>query len=276
MNANNQRTFYYHADANAFGGIVRKPVPRSLSSRASVSLAQAGGMQSARAAHTNVEGILSFEEAAATVSGSGHQDDGGWRCIATASIERLRILNTVTADRLVAQISVMHFADNRPPQISFHGTQFVNLRVNGQQIEPELDWRLFTQDGDRDHKEDPGPWCSQPARFGDLLNVARRQYAEGNAALRELGSRFAMSDPDDELKRKGSALCTLVRGVTPKARMCVAGHVVHLPDFGNIMLGEMRVTPNSAQLTMLRVEMGCMADGEVSAGTVFSNGSLMP
>jgi hypothetical protein len=53
-------------------------------------------------------------------------------------------------------------------------------------------------------------------------------------------------------------------------------HIIHVPDFGNIFLGEMLINRFSAQLTMLRVEMGSMAQGGISSGTVSSNGSTMP
>jgi hypothetical protein len=53
-------------------------------------------------------------------------------------------------------------------------------------------------------------------------------------------------------------------------------HIINVPDFGNIFLGELLVNRFSAQLTMLRVEMGSMAQGDLSAGTVSSNGSTMP
>ena len=54
------------------------------------------------------------------------------------------------------------------------------------------------------------------------------------------------------------------------------GHILHVPDFGNIFLGEILISRVSAQLTMLRVEMGCMAEGTVSAASAFSNGQTMP
>jgi hypothetical protein len=121
--------------------------------------------------------------------------------------------------------------------------------------------------------------------FNDMLGVAEDQFLERkdsqNSFVEELGHRFAMSSPLSDLDKKGSALCLLVKGVEApekgndsSVKRC--GHVLHVPDFGNIFLGEMLVSRSSAQLTMLRVEMGCMADGIVSIGSAFSNGRTMP
>jgi hypothetical protein len=54
------------------------------------------------------------------------------------------------------------------------------------------------------------------------------------------------------------------------------GHVVVVPDFGNIFLGELAVDHHAFRLTMVRVEMGCDAEGTVSGGTADSNGTTSP
>jgi hypothetical protein len=118
-----------------------------------------------------------------------------------------------------------------------------------------------------------------------LLTVAEEQFLQLKDStkdfIEELGPRFAMHSPKSDLDAKGSALCLLVNGVEPpekgrdsSVKRC--GHILHVPDFGNILLGEILVTPASAQLTMLRVEMGCMAEGTVTMASAFSNGRTMP
>ena len=50
------------------------------------------------------------------------------------------------------------------------------------------------------------------------------------------------------------------------------GHVIHIPDFGTIFLAELTVNHNTFHLTMIRVEMGCIAAGTGSAGVCVVNG----
>ena len=50
------------------------------------------------------------------------------------------------------------------------------------------------------------------------------------------------------------------------------GHVIHIPDFGNIFLAELTVNHNSFNLTMIRLDLGCLADGSVSMVSCNVNG----
>ncbi len=50
------------------------------------------------------------------------------------------------------------------------------------------------------------------------------------------------------------------------------GHVIHVPDFGTIFLAELKVNHNSFHLTMIRLELGCIADGSASIATCNVNG----
>jgi hypothetical protein len=54
------------------------------------------------------------------------------------------------------------------------------------------------------------------------------------------------------------------------------GHVIHIPDFGTIYLAELRVNHNSFNLTMIRLDLGCIADGNVCMSTANVNGKGKP
>ena len=113
----------------------RQPIERTLSLPASVSLAQAGGFQTARVDRFETDGLLSFETGHVRVSGTEHKEDGGWRTTATATIEGLNILEVVKADAIVAQVSVMHPYGDLPVQIS----------LNGESVrQPAREWRTRT------------------------------------------------------------------------------------------------------------------------------------
>lgn len=284
MNANTSRSFYCHADASALGGVLKQPQQRIVSTPGSVSLAQAGGSSAVKAERFDADGLVSFASAYVSVSGNEYPQDGGWRTIATATVEGLNILHVVTADRIVAQLSVMHFYDDRPAEISFNGSQFTNLRLNGAPVAPKLNHDLLVRSTDDQTQTNPsGRGSSVVPRFTDLLLNAEQQYKttarDGEASQENattVSPRFAAANPREELEKKGSFLCSLVKDAAVEKPATGCGHQIHIPDFGNLFLGELRVNLFSAQLTMLRVEMGCMASGTLSAGTAFSNGAFMP
>jgi hypothetical protein len=283
MNVNTKKSFYYHADASALGGVLKQPLERIVSTSGSVSLAQAGGFSTARAERFDLDGLISFESAQVSVHGDESREDGGWRTLTTAVVERFNLLQVITADRIVAQLSVMHFHDGRPAEISFNGSQFVNLRLNGVPVAPKLNHDLLRRPSEeQDQKRPTGVLVDAMPRFNDLLNNADRQYKEARQdasqrnAIEAAIPRFAIADPREELEKKGTFLCSLVKEAAVEAPATAYGHQIHVPDFGNIFLGELRVSLFSAQLTMVRAEMGCIANGIVSMGTVGSNGSTMP
>ncbi len=282
MNASNQTGFYYHADASALGGILKLPLDLILATRASVSLAQAGGFSTSRADRFHMDGLVSFESAQVTVFGSEDREHGSWRTIATASVERLNIFEVVTADRIVAQVSVMHPYGRGFAEISLNGAQYVNLRVNGAAVNPTWDKRAFSPrpvEG-LDQEGKSLATRGRSPRFSDLLKTAEEQYGERTGlqkrAVERLGSRFAMSDPRTDLDEKGSSLCSLVQEVEAEDPIEAFGPMLHVPDFGHIFFGEMLVSRFSAQLTMLRLELGCVAHGTLSVCSAFSNGHTMP
>jgi hypothetical protein len=54
------------------------------------------------------------------------------------------------------------------------------------------------------------------------------------------------------------------------------GHVIHIPDFGTVFLAELRVNHNSYNLTMIRLELGCLAEGTVGMVAANVNGKGKP
>jgi hypothetical protein len=277
MKANTRRTFYYHADANALGGVLHRPLEQVISAPGSVALAQAGGFRAEKTERFDLEGLISFASSHVSVSGREFAEDGGWRSVATAAVEGLNVLNVVTAERIVAQISVMHFYDERPAEVSFNGSQFVNLRLNGEPVTPTFNRGLLICTGES-NSDQGDAWQDNLPRFHDLLRNAEQQYNESaqTTAARALPPRFALTNPRQSLENKGSFVCSLVKEAAAHAPVTAFGYKLHLPDFGNIFLGEMRVNLFSAQLTMLRMEMGSVGNGDVSVGTAYSNGRPMP
>lgn len=302
MNAHSNKAFYYHAHATSLGGTLRQPVQKVVSTNASVSLASAGGFSSQRIGPFHVDGLVSVKAAHVRVSGSEHgteyrpeehgdrsgatpetagqdrRETRSWRTTTTATVEGLNILEVLTADRIVAQVSVDHPRNGKTTEakVTFLGSRFENLRVHGSPVEPELNGKLF---GARGGVSTATEFANSPLAFHELIEAAKEQHGKRVArhGSHPLRNRLTQEDPATDLQQKGSALCSLVETVKAAAEPTQSySHLLHIPDFGNVFLGELLVGHFSAQLTMLRVEMGCMADGDMSACSVYTNGRTMP
>ena len=288
MYAHTRKAFYYHAHANALGGSLRQPLERLVSTPASVSLASAGGFSNSRVERFHVDGLISIEAAHVRVSGSEHvnhvrlsesetKEVRSWRTITAATLEGLNVLEVLTADRIVAQVSVDHPQDDGPIQITLLGSRFENLKVHGQLVRPKFDTRLLGVGRAKAPGAAPTPEAS-PLPFAELLKITEEQHKERSTLKlpEKVRSRFKVDAHGKDLDEKGSSLCSLVQEVEAEAPVESFSNMLHIPDFGNVFLGELLVSRTSAQLTMLRLEMGCMADGDLSACSAFSNGRTMP
>jgi hypothetical protein len=55
-----------------------------------------------------------------------------------------------------------------------------------------------------------------------------------------------------------------------------AGHVIEIPDFGRIFLAELKVDCDSFEFNMIRLDMGCVADGSGKVTNYAVNGGTRP
>jgi hypothetical protein len=279
MDASSSRVFYYHADASPLGGYITHPFESVVPSQASSSLAPAGGYIAASVDHVHHHGIVSCKHAYSHISGAARKGSGGWATHVTSVVEGLNVQEVVTADRIVASLAVDHPHRGYIPEVTLVGTQFVNLRIAGRLVAPVLDLDLFCesrQAGSNGEKEERHkPWPEDPC----FLDKAIRQSST-IAAIRDapdwLKKRYDWVEHEEERRKKGYVLCSLVKEVKEAEPETAFGHVVHVPGFGNVFLGELIVDQSSFRLTMLRIEMGCLAHGTLSFTTASSNGFTMP
>ena len=148
--------------------------------------------------------------------------------------------------------------------------------MHGQEVKPTFDPKIF---GAQRAKASPDAIPNNaPLTFPELIKIAEAQHKTRLDAKHppHVAERLKFEEPETELSEKGSALCSLVHEVGAAAPVESYGHMLHIPDFGNVFLGELLVNRASAALTMLRVEMGCMAEGDVSAASAMSVGRTMP
>jgi hypothetical protein len=360
--ANNDPSHYFHAEAYALTGKLMLPFETQIKKQAFVKLegdskqvlleakGDVGGsgeetkkLREKRAQENylsqhsknyRLESIISYSAAHTQVSGhrsKKHPDR--FVTLATSSVENLNILNVVTADRVVAQISTTHIPGQYSPEVTFLGTHFENLRIARRRTVPFLNLNLAgkppkPKENANDEEKEKGKYY--PTFGSSIMKFAEQQYGKMRTGvgkflallepeqreglfrgydefsefnygqLQERASAEAKKDENTEAPAHNSdkwegVTCSLVEHVKiadgesseivvpgkdlnqPPALFnappaCCFGHVIHVPDFGTIFLAELKVNHNSFHLTMIRTELGCIADGSGSFVTCAVNG----
>jgi hypothetical protein len=267
----------YYAEANVLHADLEQPLKEKIRPQAFVKLPRDGQYQFSQAAPFRLEGILSYQGGYTQVAGHPSSKIAGFATLTTSVIEGLNVLDVVTADRVVAQISTVHpaYGTGQVPSVTFLGTRFDNLRIDGHKVEvdrcldilgpkPVDDESYFDN---RDVLDRISTQYDTIATAEDLPEWAAEQYPKGRPVL----------NGDGRLE------CSLVSSIAG-APGTPFGHVIDLPHFGKIFLGELRVerepgNPSKGiydaykfHLTMIRLKMGCLAEGNVSVAALDSNG----
>ncbi len=273
MNASKKRVFYYHSDAAPIGGHFTKPTATVMQSYGASSLAPAGGQVSSRVSNFRMENnMVSFDEAYSDIQGA-ETKSGSWATQVTSVVEGLNVLDMVKANRVIASLTIEHPRDGHYAKASVTGTTFENLSIDGVSIDPTLGKKVLTP-----YRKGAFPEMSITE---DDQYVARaieqsRRLTEDEHAPDWLKMRFRWVQSKRARRQKGFIACSLVDKLRGAKAGSSFGHVVVVPDFGNIFLGEMLAGHNMFRLTMIRIEMGCDNEGTVSVGTGDSNGSTLP
>lgn len=270
MQSHQPRNFYtFRADANALGGFLQEPFQKIIPTLAPVSLSPVGGFATARSEAFNLDDIVSCACAYTRVSGREHAD-GSISIQVAATIEKLNILEVVTAERVVAQVSLS--LSSGPLKFSLAGSCFEGLRLAGCANRPKLNSRL--------HQPGSGP-SSQGLTLTceDLRQTGREQAAklingfQGGAPGAQQWAKSRHEWMTAERPRDdGTVLCSLVDGFEGAGSSEGCGHVVEIPGFGRIILGELLVSRNSVQLVSIRAQLGCPVNGQIGVNAVGGGG----
>jgi len=277
----------YDAEAIALFGELQLPLLHKITPQLFVKLPRDGGYLNQRGREYRVESVLFYASAYTQVGGNPEvKTDRGSNTLVTAVIEGLNVLDVVTADKVVAQISTEHpkRGDGYIPKITFLGTRFENLRIAGRRIEPRLNLDLFEEKpaNDARYTESPSFVNAVVEQHGNI----RRLHSGYENPIEGLLKRFNLvpesfgSNPSDEEVVEYSLVDT-VDDYDPKH--CF-GHVIRVPHFGTIYLATLRLTHSKCEvkggygtktlleLTMLDIQMGSVAAGNVSASVAKTNG----
>ena len=141
MSASAQEPYHiYHAEAYILKGELEQPIKQPIQEYGRVVLenTRRESLITQTVGETNIEGLISFKRGHTRVVGTHVQqkkdiysnDHAGWVTLATSALEGYNVIDTVTVDRVVAQLSTEHpMTNGHVPRGHFIGTRFENLRV---------------------------------------------------------------------------------------------------------------------------------------------------
>jgi hypothetical protein len=286
MPEGNGRTHRYHAEAGAINGSLLLPFEQPIEPQAHAKVPEKGGYLSQHSESFRVEGIVSYGAAHTQVS--GHQEvkkDRGFKTLATAVVEDLNVLNVVTADRVVAQVSTEHPLNGYVPKVTFLGTQFENLRIAGCPVKVDFDWDILSDQPDGKSLYTRHPGFMQ--RVAGQLGLIRKQ----DNLHEEIVERYGRGETAIDLRESAAGESTEF-SLVKKVECCFPdwcfGHVIDIPNFGRVYLAVVRITHSDPtggndfykqtliDLTMIEIKMGCLATGSMKISNTINNGSSGP
>jgi hypothetical protein len=267
MRSDAKKTFYYHGDANSLGGFIEKPFQKHIPAQASATLPSVGGHVTSRTEAFDFEGIISCRAAHTRVSGRHVEENGSATVSVTSVIEGLNILEIVKAERIVAQITAEYPVVGGFPRVSFAGSHFDRLTIGHAEASVTLNSGLLGFGRGPKGRQVITPALFQETGRQQAAKLIKSVKAEPDQdVLRWLIDRYGWMDSDRKLGKDGFLLCSLVDGVGGAIPGRSFGHVLEIPDFGRIFLGELFVSPALFRISMVRAELGCTVHGGGSAG----------
>jgi hypothetical protein len=286
MAENSELKSYYYAEATALTGKLLLPLEQEIQPQARVTLPEAGGYLAGRATKFHVESAISYESAHTQVAGHLEtKKDRGYNTLVTSVVEGLNIMDVVTADRVVAQISTDHPRNGYVPSVTFLGTRFENLRIAGERVHLELCLNLFGKKPEHN--------VAYTRNAGFMRHVSEqharvREHESGHESpLADLLTLFHLTSSESFEKSTAdeeNVLCSLVDKAEGTYPGHTSGHIIHVPHFGTIHLAQLKLKhfdfkpgtriprKTHAELTMIHADMGCISQGNVQFATSKTNG----
>jgi hypothetical protein len=248
MQAHGKKYYSFRADAHALGGYLEEPFEKNIPTLAPVSLPSVGGFAMARSEAFTLAEIITCSSAYTRVSGREHAD-GSISILVTAAVEGLNLLEVLTARRIVAQVSIWVPKGNGPPRFSLTGSRFEGLQVAGGGGYPKPN-----PDPQQPQSHEPGR--SQALVWPDVQRIGLAQA--GNPAQTSHKSHKWVTS-DLTAGKEDDNFCCRVDGLDGSGP-----HILEIPGFGRITLGQLLLTPESVQLIAIRADLGCPVKGGFS------------
>lgn len=245
MNPKNHGPFYFHAVGHAFSAKFHVPISHVIEAQAATSLPTIGGHANAHVENFRAHHFVSFHHAHTHVSGS-FLDEETVVTQATTTIEGLNILNSfITAERIVARLTSEYRRGTKEAHIIAIGSHFDDLRIAGHDVKVTFRHDLFLK-------------CPV---FEDLRKLIASDKNSGKIAATE----------------DGVALCSLVEKIeTDLPGLEKNGHILKIPHFGEVSIGQVFATAGTRILTMLRLNLGCPDCGQATVCETLVEGQPPP
>ena len=287
----------YHATANVFTGDLKRPIVQRIEPQAAVSLeGRRGGLFNRSVQDVSIEGLISFTRGQTRVSGARSLKHQGWVTLATSVLEGFNAFETLTSDRMVSQLSTDHpYENGHIPSVTFLGTNFGDLRVSGIPIPITLNLGFFGPKpaDDQSYLQERTfltkvkEQTETIAHATGLPKEIKAQYIERLKSVEEL---IRIKDEVATISRP-DIVCSLVKSiditkVDEGLGVQAFGHVLVIPHFGSVALGEVVVGEKKYEgierpcvhfeLRGMRIKLGCSGDGPGDGPTVAANGRHYP
>jgi hypothetical protein len=279
-----EKRFFFHANAVALAGHIRRPEDFFIPSVASTCLPVTGGVGKAESESASFGDLLSYGRASTSVSGDfvggnkaaeyshgNHgENDLPTATSAQAGLTGLKMTNgdrLVEIDALEAKMSASSDRRN-PPEFHSLSAEFKGVRVDGIGLKITTHCEIFTEYATKEKLarvfEKNKSFRSRCAPFfftqktGGWLSSRKRRIPESDGII------------------YGTVVSSLEwEGKGPKGAV-ITGNSVKIPGFGSIYFGEILVEEGFRRLTLLRFQLGSPSGGEGSIAEVQTNGSSWP
>lgn len=314
-----ERYHIYHAEAHILSGEIKHPIERPLGSFGRVVLehTRRESLITQSVSETNIEGLISFERGHTRVSGTQVKqkkdafgnDHAGWVTQSTAAIKRINVIDIITSDHIVAQVSTEHpTTDGDVPRVNFIGTRFDNLRVGGFPVRFDLDLSLCGDkpENDASYLQDKAflerveKQLETFADQDDLPESLEKQYGAEIVYIDELKKRAKERADGERIDGSPKLRFSLIKHIDPipLPGVRVFGNHIFIPNFGTVALAGVEVgiksdhsnslymmsdssqsEPSSSNyftLDMINIQLGCSATGNISGPSATANGSNGP
>jgi hypothetical protein len=276
-----KRYHNYHAEAEALTGSLTLPLIQEVKPPTFVKLNERGGYLSQHVENYRLGGAVSFRSAYTQVAGNPSDKAGhGWNTLTTAVIEGLNVLDIVTADRIVCQISTDHPLVGYVPAVTFLGTRFENLRIAGHTLKVDLDLDIL---GDKPKND--GSYTSNRDFIKRIAAQRDRIQSQKNVPS-EISTRYnrlpAITAKHEKIE------CSLVNQTEGGFTGRCFGNAIDVPHFGKIFLAPLTLEQSdfdpktgapkktTITLTMIEMAMGCVGGGGLLGGGGKTNGQTYP
>jgi hypothetical protein len=298
----------YHAEAHVLSGHLQLPVKQPIQHHALVVLKdRRGGHFTQSSEDFSLEGLITFKSGHTRVSGSPSlKPSKGWVTLSTSILEGMNVFEVITADRVVGQVSTDHPRDDgHVPNVTFLGTHFEGFRIGGFPVEVTLDLTICgtKPEGDQPYKSDSDFLDRVAKQYASITSnpkapeALKAKYLTELAYVDRLKKRLEDSSNGSgspETRENGKRpqdppiKCSLVKSFSKLPPGVEAyGNVLEIPGFGFASIAEVEVgtemhdekpenDSNYFTLKMVDMKLGCIGDGEVTAGVVVTNGKTKP